>query len=164
MDYGRPLTPEQIEDERKTLIDLVTKLEKEGKITVRKKRKGGILDGEEAADDTETLQLVSTKGEAKKEEPVDPVKAQESFQMGAALLEQGRYADAVPYFHAAIQHQNTLWQAYQYLGGAYAAQGMVPQAAGAYERMVEINPDEALKAWVMQWKASVGLSTQAQAV
>ena len=59
MDYGRPLTPEQIEEERKNLIDLVTKLDKEGKITVRKKVKGGILDGEEAADDTRFSNLVA---------------------------------------------------------------------------------------------------------
>ena len=64
MDYGRPLTPEQVEDERKTLMDLITKLEKEGKVTLRKKHKMGILDGEEAADDSEPLHLSFNKAAA----------------------------------------------------------------------------------------------------
>jgi len=167
MDYGRPLTPDQIEEERKNLIDLVTKLDNEGKISVRKKMKGGILDGEEAADDSEPLHLMSTRATPKEEpaEPVgDPQKAQEFLQAGAALYEQGQLAEAIQQFHFAIQAQNTFWQAYQYLGAAYTAQGMAPQAAGAYERMLELNPDPALKAWVTQWKASVGLPTQAEAV
>jgi flagellar motor switch protein FliG len=168
MDYGRPLTPDQIEEERKNLIDLVTKLDNEGKITVRKKVKGGILDGEEAADDSEPLHLSSTKAAPPEPEPVvpagDPVKAQEFLQMGAALYEQGNLAEAIQQFHFAIQAQNTFWQAYQYLGAAYAAQGMAPQAVGAYERMTELNPDPALKAWVVQWKASVGIPSQAEAV
>ena len=163
MDYGRPLTPEQIEEERKNLIDLITKLDNEGKIVVRKKMKGGILDGEEAADDSEPLHLQSLRA---KEEPAgDPVKAQEHLQAGAALYEQGNVAEAIQQFHFAIQAQNTFWQAYQYLGAAYTAQGMVPQAAGAYERMAELNPDPGMKTWVAQWKASMGLpASQAEAV
>ena len=169
MDYGRPLTPEQIEDERKTLIDLVTKLDKEGKIVVRKKVKGGILDGEEAADDSEPLHLSSNKAASTEPQPAvvpagDPVKAQEFLQAGAALYEQGNLAEAIQQFHFAIQAQNTFWQAYQYLGAAYTAQGMAPQAAGAYERMLELNPDPALKAWVTQWRTSAGLTSQAEAV
>src|SRR4029077_10523691 len=45
MDYGRPLTPDQVEEERKNLMDLITRLDKEGKISIRKKRKAGILEG-----------------------------------------------------------------------------------------------------------------------
>jgi len=171
MDYGRPLTNDQIEEERKNLIDLITKLDKDGKITVRKKVKGGILDGEEAADDSEPLHLMSTRGAATEAPPAtetvpmgDPVKAQEFLQAGAALYEQGQLAEAIQQFHFATQAQNTFWQAYQYLGAAYAAQGMIPQAAGAYERMLELNPDPALKTWVLQWKASMGLASQAEAV
>ena len=171
MDYGRPLTPEQIEDERKNLIDLVTKLDKDGKINVRKKVKGGILDGEEAADDSEPLHLMSMKTLPPESNPEpaetpagDPAKAQEFLQSGAAFYEQGNLAEAIQQFHFAIQAQNTFWQAYQYLGAAYTAQGMAPQAAGAYERMVELNPDPALKTWLAQWKASAGLASQAEAV
>src|ERR1017187_4037124 len=79
MDYGRPLTNEQVEEERKTLMDLVSKLEKEGKITLRKKHKMGILEGEEAADDSEPLHLQFGKS-ATASKNSDPAKAQEHFQ------------------------------------------------------------------------------------
>jgi tetratricopeptide (TPR) repeat protein len=160
MDYGRPLTPEQIEEERKNLMDLITKLEHEGKITLRKKKKMGILEGEEAADDSEPLHLSFGKSPAAAAK-ADPAKAQEHFQLGATLFEQGRYPDAVQNFHYAIQAQSDFWQAYQYLGASYAAQGMVNEASGAYERMCELNPDESLKTWVAQWKAQVGIRAEA---
>jgi flagellar motor switch protein FliG len=156
MDYGRPLTPDQIEEERKTLMDLVTKLEKDGKITLRKKHKMGILEGEEAADDSEPLHL--NFGKAAAAPPSDPAKAQEHFQAGMAFYEQGNYAEAIQNFHYAVQAQADLWQAYQYLGTAYSAQGMVNEAMGAYERMCELNPDESLKAWVDQWKVQMGVA------
>src|SRR5882724_452936 len=75
MDYGRPLTPEQVEEERKNLMDLITKLEKEGKVTLRKKHKMNILDGEEAADDSEPLHLSFNKA-APTPKASDPAKAQ----------------------------------------------------------------------------------------
>jgi flagellar motor switch protein FliG len=162
MDYGRPLTPEQIDEERKNLMDLIGKLEKDGKITIRKKRKSGILEGEEAADDSEPLHLRQPGVPSAKPAPASPAdaaKAQELFQAGAAQYEQGQYSDAVQQFHFAIQAQPDFWQAYQYLGAAYNAQGMVNEAMGAYERMTELNPDPALRTWVDQWKAQSGLST-----
>ena len=165
MDYGRPLTPEQIEEERKNLIDLITKLERDGKITIRKKRKAGILEGEEAADDSEPLSFDAPNAAAqKKKAPSDPAKAQEFFQAAAGLYEQGQYQEAIQNFHYAIQAQEDFWQAYQYLGAAYSAQGMVNEAMGAYERMLELNPDEALRTWVEQWKAQSGLESNAEAM
>lgn len=158
MDYGRPLSAEQVEEERKKLMDIVTKLEKENKISVRKKQKTGILEGEEAADDSEPLQLNLGKSTAPAPKASDPVKAQASFQAGASAYEQGQYQDAVRSFHEAVQAQPDHWQAYQYLGTCYAAQGMVNEALGAYERMCEINPDPTLKAWVEQWKIQSGVA------
>ena len=160
MDYGRPLTPEQIEEERKNLMDLMTKLERDGKITLRKKRKMGILEGEEAADDSEPLHLAFGKSGAAPKAS-DPAKAQEFFQAGSSFYEEGHYAEAVQNFHYAVQAQDDFWQAYQYLGTAYAAQGMVNEAMGAYERMCELNGDKSLKAWVEQWKAQMGIRAEA---
>lgn len=156
MDYGRPLTNEQVEEERKNLMDLITKLEREGKINIRKKKKMGILEGEEAADDSEPLHFASTKPAAKTAS--DPAKAQEQLQAGIMAYEQGDFQTAIQSFHFAIQAQADLWQAYQYLGTAYAAQGMVNEAMGAYERMLEINPNDDLRAWVEQWKAQSGVA------
>jgi len=159
MDYGRPLTPEQIEEERKRLIDLIVKLERDGKITIRKKRKAGILEGEEAADDSEPLKMEAGKSAAPKTEfQPDPARAQEAFQAGSQFYQQGQYPEALQQFHAAVQADPNFWQGYQYLGAVYAAQGMVDQAAGAYERMCEINPDPSLKTWVDQWKTQSGVA------
>src|SRR5258706_13388282 len=83
---------------------------------------------------------------------------QEYFQQGAALYDQGNFMEAVRSFHEAIQAQSDHWQSYQYLGTCYAAQGMVNEAAGAYERMCEINPDPSLKDWVNQWKVQAGVA------
>jgi len=164
MDYGRPLTPEQIDEERKALMDLVGKLEKDGKISIRKKRKTGILEGEEAADDSAPLALNAKPAPAPVKQAADPAKAQEMFQLAAGFYEQGRYGEAVQNFHYAVQAQPDFWQAYQYLGAAYSAQGMTDQAMGAYERMLELNPDSALKAWVENWKAQGGSVPEAGAI
>jgi tetratricopeptide (TPR) repeat protein len=117
-------------------------------------------------DDSEPLHFEPTKAPAAKTTlAADPVKAQEFFGLGASFYEQGRYPEAVQNFHYAIQQQEDLWQAYQYMGACYHAQGMVNEAQGAYERMLQLNQDPALRAWVEAWKSQVGLPAgQAEAV
>ena len=93
MDYGRPLTPDQIEEERKNLMDLITKLERENKISLRKKQKMGILEGEEAADDSEPLHL--TFGKSSAVPKPDPEKAAECFQAGIPSWNRATMQEAV---------------------------------------------------------------------
>jgi flagellar motor switch protein FliG len=158
MDYGRPLTPEQIEEERKKLMDIITKLERENKISVRKKAKRGILEGEEAADDSEPLNLNIGKAGAGQTK-ADPARAQSLFQAGATFYEQGNLPEALRSFHEAVQADPSFWQAYQYMGTAYASQGMMNEAMGSYERMLELNPnDPSLREWVLQFKAQQGVA------
>src|SRR3989339_1201730 len=45
MEYGRPATNEEIEEERKKIVDLIKQLEKDGKIFIREKPKSAILEG-----------------------------------------------------------------------------------------------------------------------
>ena len=166
MDYGRPLTADQIEEERKNLMELISKLEKDGKVTIRKKRKMGILEGEEAADDTESLHLdggaknMKPKEEKKQAAAVsaaDSAQADQYLQAGVTAYEQGQYADAVQNLHFAVQFNPGLWQAYQYLGHAYYAQSMGNEAMGAYEQMLVINPNEELRTWVNGLKGQLGM-------
>jgi hypothetical protein len=155
MDYGRPLTPEQVDEERKKLMDVISKAEREGKITIRKRRKMSMLEGEEAAEESEVLQLGQSKPAA--HAPAgDPQQAAEYFQAGMASYEQGQYAEAIQSFHYSLQAEPNQWQVYQYLGASYYAQGMATQAMGAYERMLELNPDPSLQDWVNQLKAQQG--------
>ena len=157
MDYGRPLTPEQVEDERKKLMDIISKAERDGKINIRKRRKMSMLEGEEASDESMALHL----GQAKSETPSAPSAAEiqqagEYLQAGMAQYQQGQYPEAIQSFHFALQTQPNQWQVYQYLGAAYYAQGMMTEAMGAYERMLELNPNDAsLRDWVNQLKAAV---------
>jgi flagellar motor switch protein FliG len=155
MDYGRPLTPEQIDEERKKLMDVISKAERDGKINFRKRRKMSMLEGEEAADDSESLQLGKSKPAATP--AADPQQAAQYFQTGLEQYQQGLYAEALQSFHYSLQAQPNQWQVYQYLGATYYAQGMTTQAMGAYERMLELNPNDAgLRDWVNQFKAQNG--------
>lgn len=152
MEYGRPLTPEQIDEERKKLMDIVSKAERDGKINIRKRRKMSMLEGEEASDDeTASVQL----GHSKPAEPKgDPQQAEQFLQAGIAYFQQGQYPEAVQNFHYSLQALPNQWQVYQYLGSAYQAQGMPTEAMGAYERMLELNPNDAsLRDWVQQLKS-----------
>jgi hypothetical protein len=157
MDYGRPLTPEQVDEERKKLMDVISKAERDGKITIRKRRKMSMLEGEEAADEPDTvLQLGQSKSPAPAAGASDPAQAAEYLQTGMTHYEQGQYAEAIQSFHYSLQAEPNQWQVYQYLGAAYYAQGMATQAMGAYERMLELNPDPSLKDWVNQLKTQQG--------
>jgi tetratricopeptide (TPR) repeat protein len=154
MDYGRPLTPEQIDEERKKLMDIVSKAERDGKINIRKRRKMSMLEGEEATDEPADLRLGQAKAAAS---AADPAQAAQHFQTGLDFYQQGNYAEAVQSFHYSLQAHPNQWQVYQYLGAAYYAQGMATQAMGAYERMIELNPtDEGLRQWVNDFKAQQG--------
>jgi len=61
-------------------------------------------------------------------------------------------------FIDAIGAQPDHWQAFQYLGTAYAAQGMVNEAAGAYERMLRTEPRCGTQSLVDQWKVQSGVA------
>jgi flagellar motor switch protein FliG len=163
MDYGRPLTPDQVDEERKNLMDVISKAERDGKITIRKKRKTSMLEGEEASDEAPSLHLgqSSSKPASAAVTEEDIQRSAEFFQTGMTYYQQGQYPEAVQNFHYALQAQPNQWQIYQYLGAAYYAQNMYTQAMGAYERMIELNPeDEALRTWVTQFKAQIGAVTQ----
>jgi len=81
MDYGRPLT-RQIEEEKKNLMDLMTKLERENKITIRKSRRWGSSKGKRRP-------MIRSRcicpSEISPEPKPDPAKAQECFQAGASF-------------------------------------------------------------------------------
>jgi tetratricopeptide (TPR) repeat protein len=158
MEYGRPLTPDQIDEERKKLMDIISKAERDGKINVRKRRKMSMLEGEEAADEPADIHLGQSKPAAAAPAG-DPQQAAEYLQAGMDQYNAGQYAEAIQSFHYSLQALPNQWQVYQYLGGAYYAQGMATQAMGAYERMLELNPsDPNLRTWVNQLKAQQGVA------
>jgi tetratricopeptide (TPR) repeat protein len=129
MEYGRPLTQEEIREEREKIINLIKQLENEGKIFIREKPKGLLLEGAEAVKETPDFD--------------------EYLNAGARYYEAGQYSEAVPYFEYCAQMDPGNAPVYQYLGGTYYALGMTAEAVEAYRKALELDPsNEELKAWL----------------
>ena len=60
MEYGRPVTDEQVEEERRKIVDFVKQLEKDGKISFRQKGKTATLDSVDMAPQIAGIKLDST--------------------------------------------------------------------------------------------------------
>src|SRR5438046_5928635 len=96
MDYGRPLTPEQVDEERKKLMDVISKAERDGKITIRKRRKMSMLEGEEASDEAVSLHLGQTKpATLAAPSAAELQQAAEYLQTGMVQYQGGQYSEAI---------------------------------------------------------------------
>src|ERR1700722_1202696 len=67
--------------------------------------------------------------------------AQEYDDLGLALYRQGLYAKSIPYFQNAVQADPTDWQGYENLGNAYFKINANPDALSAYQKSLQINPN-----------------------
>ncbi|MBD3271785.1 MAG: tetratricopeptide repeat protein, partial [Elusimicrobia bacterium] len=158
MEYGRPLSPEQIEEERKKILDLIKNLEKEGKIVVREREKNTMLQGEEeiAEPGSEGLGGTGTAGSG----TAVPQSSQELFQYyqaGVQFFEAGDTDQALNYFNYCVQADPGMWQAHQYLGILYYNAGQYDQARESLEAAARINPREpSIQEWLDSLKAATG--------
>jgi len=150
MEFGRPVTPERIEEEQRLTEKIVRKMAEEGKIVLfrpeEKKKRGIELEGR-----LEKLQLGSEKKEEKNkvEEKPDPEKAIEYYNSGLKEYQNGQIDSAVVKLQRAIFHNPQLWQAYQLLGNCYYSRGMVKEAFSAYEQALNLNPtNQELRDWL----------------
>ena len=69
----------------------------------------------------------------------DP-RARQYLAMGHKLLKERKFAEAVKYYNASAKIQPT-YQAYQFMGTAYYRMGDKANAIKAYERSLQINPN-----------------------
>ena len=156
MEFGKPVTVQAIEEQQQKIVDLIIKLEREGKIELKgRKRRGEIEKIEELQDikkiveeetikkrlgeePGETLQAI-TKG--KGSEKTDNEKAFEHYNAGMEASQAGRYEEAIREFNKSLQYNDRIWQTYQYLGSCYYNQGMEEEAVQAYKKALELNPD-----------------------
>lgn len=69
--------------------------------------------------------------------------AYDSFDQGLALFNQGRFAEAVPYFEDATHANPEFAQAYFYLGRAYVSQSMWRAAIQPLRTAFRLSPREA---------------------
>lgn len=145
MEYGRPLTQEEIEEERKKILDVIKQLEKEGKIFIREKPKSIILEGAQ--------DIVSGSEEASQSE----ASFDEYFNAGVEFYEAGQYEQAISYFEYCAQLDPNQFAVYQYLGNSYFSLGKNAEAIAAFEEALKINPDnQELKNWLAEQKGVVG--------
>jgi flagellar motor switch protein FliG len=139
MQYTQALNPNQIEEERKKILDVVRKLEDDGKIFVREKPKSSVLEGEEVlSDDSSGSEAASGP-------------ASEYYQAGVAAHDAGNFEDAISYLEYALSLDDKLTDAHNYLAAAYYALGRYDDALARYEIVLSMNPgDSELSSFVEQ--------------
>lgn len=78
----------------------------------------------------------------RKARPADPALGEGTVNsIGYVLLRNRKVKDAVAVFAQNVEDHPDSWNAHDSLGEAYAADGDVPSAIRAYERSLQLNPD-----------------------
>lgn len=148
MEYGRPVTDDQIEEERRKIIDLVKAMETDGKISFRQKGKGTSLDGTDVGAEMANLRMDSLLGGHGEE-------ALQAYNEGVAAGESGRWEDAVLQLERCVQLNPQMAEAQQALGMAYYNVGRYQEALEAFDASLGLAPNDELQAWVESLRASV---------
>lgn len=156
MEFGKPLTDQVIEQQQQKIVDLILRLEKEGKIVLKgRKRRGEIEKIEELQDIKKIVEeeiirkklgegpeeVVELITKSKESEKTDNEKAFEHYNVGMEASQAGKYEEAIREFKKSLQYNDKIWQTYQYLGSCYYNQGMEQEAVQAYKKALELNPD-----------------------
>lgn len=141
MEYGRPLTEQEIDDDRRKVIATVKQLEKDGKISIRAKINTDVIEGYEAA-----------PAETAAEGNFD-----DYYAAGVQFYDAGQYEEAMQYFEYCDGLGPAPAALYQYMGNTYYTLGRTQEAIGAFEKALAANPgDEDLRAWLAAQKNAIG--------
>ncbi len=148
MDYGRPVTDEQIEEERRKIIDLIKTMEREGKLAFRQRGKGGAI---EASDDAGQAPSLGRFGSGK----VDPEAAINAYHAAAAAAEAGNTDEAIRQYESCVKSDPSLAAGHQGLAYAYYGVGRYQEALKEFDTTLGLEPNEDLQAWVEEFRASL---------
>jgi flagellar motor switch protein FliG len=151
MQYGRPATDDQTEEERKKIVDLIKGMEKDGKISFRQKGKNTAITGDEMGSDMPPLRARSAMGVTAE----NPEAAEAAYQAGLQANEAGNIEEAVQQFEQAVQLNPTSAPAQQSLAGAYYGVGRYAEAVAVYDAYLSLEPNPELQAWVEELRASL---------
>ncbi len=143
MNYGRPVTDDQIEEERRKIVDLIKLMETDGKIAFR--QKGKVTSFESA--DAGQMGL--------RRAPSDPQAAIDAYNAGAAASEAGNVDEAIRQYEISVKADVTMAAAHQALAGAYYSAGRYAEALREFDLTLGIEPNDDLKAWVDEFRASL---------
>ncbi|MCJ7646798.1 tetratricopeptide repeat protein [bacterium] len=168
MEFGKPVTVQAIEEQQQKIVNLILRLEREGKIELKgRKRRGEIEKIEELEDIKKIIEgeiirkkLEEEPGEvgeptkkSKESEKTDNEKAFEHYNAGMEASQSGKYEEAIREFKKSLQYNDKIWQTYQYLGSCYYNRGMEEEAVQAYKKALELNPDNReLSEWLKNRK------------
>ena len=149
MDYGRPMTREQIEEEQNKILELITKMESEGKIYVKERTKTFMIDAKEVIDI------------AAKERVIENSAGYEYYVQGVNFYDNGDLNNAVEYFNYSLQLDPNLYESYQYLGNIYYNSGDYSIALEYFKKVVQLNPkDKDFVQWVNEFEKTVSIPTE----
>lgn len=148
MDYGRPVTDDQIEEERRKIIDLIKVMEREGKISFRQRGKGGAI---EASDDAGQAPGLGRFGSGR----VDPEAAINAYNAAAAAAEAGNTDEAIRQYEACLKSDPSLAAGHQGLAYAYYGVGRYQEALTEFDAALGLEPNDELRAWVDEFRASL---------
>ncbi len=73
---------------------------------------------------------------------ISQYKAEQDFDSGLALFNQGRYEEAAPYFQKAADADPRSGRAYLYLGRCYLNLGRFADAVQPLRAALELSPDD----------------------
>jgi len=168
MEFGKPVTAQAIEQQQQKIVNLILRLDREGKIELKgRKRRGEIEKIEELQDikkiveeeiirkklGEEPEEAVPGITKSKESEKTDNEKAFEHYNVGMEASQAGRYEEAIREFKKSLQYNDRIWQTYQYLGSCYYNQGMEQEAVQAYKKALELNPgNRELSEWLKNRK------------
>jgi flagellar motor switch protein FliG len=148
MEFGRQVTDDQIEEERRKILDLIKTMETEGKIAFRQKGKGG-----NSMDLSASSAVMSTgtgRGAAQ-----DPAGAADAYTAGLNAQEQGNAEEALRQFELSVTLDPTQAPVQNALANAYYAAGQYQEALASFDAALKLEPNPDLQVWVDQLRASV---------
>jgi flagellar motor switch protein FliG len=146
MEYGRPLTEPEIEEERRKIMNTIKQMEKEGKVFIREKPKGDVIEGFEAESSAPAA-----------EESTDGNQLNDYYNAGVQFYEAGQYNEALQYFEYCVELGSESAALHQYLGNAYFTLGRTSDAITSFEKALALNPgDESLRNWLAEQKNVIG--------
>lgn len=148
MDYGRPVTDDQIEEERRKIVDMIKAMEREGKIAFRQRGKGATI---EASDDAGQAPSLARLGSGR----VDPEAALNAYNAAVAASEQGNNDEAIRQYEQCVKLDPSLAAGHQGLAYTYYAAGRYAEALTCFDASLAIEPNEDLRAWVEEFRASL---------
>ncbi|MFH1259770.1 MAG: FliG C-terminal domain-containing protein [Elusimicrobiota bacterium] len=157
IEFGRPVTQEQIEEVQREIEKVVKQMELDKKIVLHPeegKKRGVEIEGklerlELRTNNQSNAEPVLTSQAKQIPFTVSSKTSVDFYQSGVQLYQAGKINEAIIQFQQSVKVDPSVWQTYQYLASCLWSQGRIDEAIQAYERVVTLNPNNLqLKDWL----------------